>query len=67
MRNTAEVLIDQQGVYLAIGIDRSSEDMAHFVRLDFNSTMLLIGPKQAEMLANKLLGYAKQAALEPKP
>lgn len=61
MRNEAEVLIDQEGVYLAIGIDRSSEALAHFVRLDFNGTTLLLGPKRAREMAARLMRYAMQA------
>jgi hypothetical protein len=62
VRNEAEVLIDQDGVYLAIGIDRSDEDLAHFVRLDLNGTTLLLGPKKARALAARLMRYAMQAS-----
>jgi hypothetical protein len=60
MRNAAEVLIDKDGIYMAIGIDRSSEELAHFVRLDINGMTLLIGANSAVTLAEKLIGYAEE-------
>jgi len=61
MRNTCEVVIDQDGVYLAIGVDRRDADFAHFVRLDVNRETFFIGPKGAKRLAGLLLKYAEQA------
>ena len=67
MRNTADVIIDQQGVYLAVGVDRSDTDLDCFVRLDINATTLLIGPGNARRFADLLRRHADAITAEEQP
>jgi hypothetical protein len=61
MRNTCDVLIDEQGIYLAVGVDRSTVTLATCVRMDLNKHTLLMGPTNARKLAKLIEKHADLA------